>query len=156
MTIIIEGATQWEWVDEHITDVHPSVGDKCRSQCLREWFESNGLDLDVSDALAAHRNHPENRLFGLERCGMGPNTYYVVTDTKEEVNPAAVFRMHHQQSEENMARWQKERHCRMNPIAKRHPVAQRALDRADMQMQLVALTLDVDLEYALAGPGTDD
>jgi hypothetical protein len=136
--------SNWEYLDEHVQDRH-EFGDHCSSRCLRAWAEEAGYVLNPNSVLTAHRQHPEERVFGLERVGMGPGAYYVVVETGEQVEVGAVKRMHQQQGKEAIKRFLNEYRWRMSPIASRNPAAKRAFNKAHKQLELVAASLDFDL-----------
>lgn len=146
----------YERIDQYIEHNLNDYGDRFTRRQVEAWFGTVGWDdIDVGSALSAHKKaRPvrkngklvKGRVFSTERVGMGPNSHYVLVQDDAGTAPRAVARMHHQQSEEMISRWEVEARDRMAPLFHRDKRALAYFERAATQMKLVAVTLDQDIQ----------
>lgn len=135
----------YQYIDEYIVDQHDRLGAEFRARDVEAWAIEQGYSFDVAGALQAHRKAPGNRVFGTERIGMGPESFYRVVDRPQGITPKAVLDMHKQQGMEMVTRWENEYRYRMNPLVARDARARAAFKRAGAQIRLVASAMHLDL-----------
>lgn len=139
----------YEMIDTYITENHNAYGEEFHRRDVQAWLDEMGWDVDAGVALTAHREAPNKRMFTTERVGMGRHSHYVIVATDNGLTPSAVRRMHAQQAQEMISRWEQEARLRMAPLFKRDRRAKAYFDRAATQMKLVAVTLDQDIQAFL-------
>lgn len=148
----------YELIDQYIAENHNAVGDSYNCADVRAWFESQGIDVDASQALTAHReagrlrdeNGKHKRVFTTKRMSYGPSARFEIVEDTGSVFPKAVREMHQQIGTEAVDRWITEMQTRMAPIVHRNRRAAALLQQAATEMTLVASVFDIKLSSLLS------
>lgn len=153
---------QYDYVDNYIESLGGTIGTEFRLADYRAWMRKNHPSQAGRAAmqLAVHREAPKKRVFTteclrteivdgelVERVGMGRNAFYRVIETDEIVTSPAMLRMHLRESQEMVARWEREALNRMNSLAVRNKRAADVFEMAKAELRAVAMMLHARMRY---------